>query len=147
MYVRRHLGSFWLHLGPDDPRLKQVSRLFPDRVKPLLQIYWIVEPTVKWVPDSTRLLCSTFPGSVQDTTGRTKKQRLVITDQLLTSIPEVLIGAEVRTTGKPFHNLYSKFWSLSLINSALWGRVWSWDMGLPLVAESHLNSSPHWGCL
>uniref|UniRef100_A0A3Q2VGQ4 L1 transposable element RRM domain-containing protein n=1 Tax=Haplochromis burtoni TaxID=8153 RepID=A0A3Q2VGQ4_HAPBU len=28
-------SSFWLHLGPDDPRLKQVSRLFPDRVKPL----------------------------------------------------------------------------------------------------------------
>lgn len=70
-YIRKHLGSFWFHLGPVDPRLKQVSRLFPDRVKPLLQMYWMVEPTVKWGPDSTRLLCSTFPGSVQDTTGWT----------------------------------------------------------------------------
>lgn len=73
-YIRKHLGSFWFHLGPVDPRLKQVSRLFPDRVKPLLQMYWMVEPTVKWGPDSTRLLCSTFPGSVQDTTGWTNSK-------------------------------------------------------------------------
>ncbi|TNN62620.1 hypothetical protein EYF80_027138 [Liparis tanakae] len=72
-YVRRHLGSFWFHLGPMDPRLKQVSRLFPDRVKPLLQIYWMVEATVKWGPDSTCLLCSTFPGSAQDNTGWIKR--------------------------------------------------------------------------
>lgn len=70
-HIRWHLGSFWFHLGPEDPLLKQVSRLFPDRVKPLLQTYWMVEPTVKWGPDSTRLLCSTFPGSAQDTTGET----------------------------------------------------------------------------
>lgn len=46
-YSRRHLGSFWFHLGPEAPRLKQVSRLFPDSVKPLLQMYWTVEPAVK----------------------------------------------------------------------------------------------------
>lgn len=77
-YIRRHLGSFWFHLGPEDPRLKQVSRLFPDRLKPLLQMYWIVEPTVKCGPDSTRLLCSTFPGSAQDTTGLTDEDRLLL---------------------------------------------------------------------
>lgn len=76
-YVRRHLGSFWFHLGPLDPRLKQVSRLFPDRVKPLLQIYWMVEATVKWGPDSTCLLCSTFPGSAQDNTGWIKQGKRV----------------------------------------------------------------------
>lgn len=37
-------------------------------------MYWMVEPTVKWGPDSTRLLCSTFPGSVQDTTGWTNRK-------------------------------------------------------------------------
>lgn len=74
-YVRRHLGSFWFHLGPEDPRLKHVSRLFPDRTKPLSQTYWMVDPAVKWAPDSTRRLCSTFPGSVQDTTGQTREKQ------------------------------------------------------------------------
>lgn len=74
-YVRRHLGSFWFHLGPEDPRLKHVSRLFPDRTKPLSQTYWMVDPAVKWGPDSTRRLCSTFPGSVQDTTVQTREKQ------------------------------------------------------------------------
>lgn len=46
-YVRRHLGSFWFQRGPEAPRLKQVSKLFPDSVKPLLQMYWTVEPALK----------------------------------------------------------------------------------------------------
>lgn len=79
--VRRHLGSFWFHLGPEGPRLKHVSRLFPDRTKPLLQMYWMVEPAVKWGPERTRRLCSTFPGSVQDTTVSTREKQNIYSKQ------------------------------------------------------------------